>query len=602
MTKPQAHGPSQSRPRRDDPGMGRKRRRMRRMPALESLEGRMLLADGVLDVRFDGDGKATAGFDQIGLNFAGASAVAVQPDNKIVVAGFARAGFEQSVDFAVARFNPDGSLDQTFGQQGRVLIPFAREENTQNQANAVAIAPGGAILVAGTAQSDMAVARLTPSGELDGTFGTNGRVTIPFNLGGDLLDTVAAMAIDGQERIVLAGSASRSLNGDTSFAAARLNANGSLDSSFDEDGKVTVDFNLGGNLEDRATSLALQLDGKIVLGGYALNTGSYDFAATRLTSSGTIDTAFANSGRAVVSFDLRGDNRDQAFGVALGPNGRIALAGHASGDMGVVLLDSTGRVDAAFGNVGKAVVSFDLGGSNADGANAVVVQSDGKVVLGGFAQAGDAVRFQFAAARLTASGASDPTFGTNGRSSFDFDPNADFESAAALAQGPDSRLVLAGSSLPGSGQSQMAVAVLENAPPGPPPPPPPAPNPVLLAPHVIDVHQVRNRRGLTALMLTTDTPLLTDTAQNLGNYALTLPGRDRRWGTRDDRRIKLARAKYDGISQSINLILARAYNQRNALRLVVSTNVRGLNGVPLDGNADGQPGGDFVATIVPRGR
>src|SRR5439155_1647217 len=218
-------------------------------------------ADGTLDPSFGGGGRVLT-------NFAGrdeASALALQSDGKIVVAGFSGAGGRQ--DFAVARYNPDGSLDPSFGSGGRVLTDFGGDD----EAAALALQSDGKIVVTGfsfsdAGGSDIALARYNPDGTLDASFGSGGRVLTDFGL-------ASGLVLQSDGRIVVAGGGS----------LARYTPDGSLDPSFGAGGRVLTDFD--------AFALALQADGKIVVAGEGSVGFGNDTALARYETVGLAVTA-----------------------------------------------------------------------------------------------------------------------------------------------------------------------------------------------------------------------------------------------------------------------------------------------------------------------
>jgi uncharacterized delta-60 repeat protein len=228
-------------------------------------------ADGSLDTTFGTGGKVTTGFGAFSIDVA--FGVALQPNGKIVVAGYTAAS-DVVADFAVARYNADGSLDTSFGTGGKVTTDFGGFD----LAPAVALQPDGKIVVAGWTEdiffagADFAVARYNPDGRLDAGFGTGGKVTTSFGAFG----CATGVALQPNGKIVVAGNTTDAVGGED-FALARYNANGGLDAGFGTGGKVTTDF--GG--DDFANGVALQPDGKIVVAGATFLTTDYDFAVAR---------------------------------------------------------------------------------------------------------------------------------------------------------------------------------------------------------------------------------------------------------------------------------------------------------------------------------
>ena len=325
---------------------------------------------------------------------------------------------------------------------------------------ATIIQPDGKTLVIGSStdlangNSDFAIARLNVDGTPDTTFSEDGRVLVPFNLlgsgGGEDVATSVALQDDG--KIIVGGYAQRSVNGDYDFAVARLNFDGSLDTSFSGDGKATVDFRLGGNRDDRATGVAVTADGKIVLGGTATKSfsGDTDFAIARLTSAGVLDATFSGDGLKTIAFNLGGARRDAASAITLQATGEMVIAGSAernrSGnyDFAIARVTANGDMDKSFAGTGKRTVAFDLGGARDDGATSVALQGT-NIVMGGFAQRDLDGDFDFAAVRLKSNGNLDKSFSNDGRQTVNFDlGGVSDDEALAIAPQADGRLVLAG--------------------------------------------------------------------------------------------------------------------------------------------------------------
>jgi uncharacterized delta-60 repeat protein len=269
-----------------------------------------LLTDAQLDGSFGGGGKSDAPFGSSSSDIG--SAIAQRPDGRIVLAGSSNA-FDPNYDFAVVQLlNPAGTFDPAFGGGGGKSHGDFGSGGLGDRANAIALQADGKALVAGYKRVpgnniDMAVARLLdPSGNFDPSFASGGVATIDFGS----IDDASGVAVQPDGKIVLAGT------GGSKFTVLRLLANGQLDDSFAGDGKAVIDF--GGS--SGATSLALQADGKIVAAGGA-NGG--DAAVARLQPNGSLDTTFGNGGKTTVDFGGTEAARD----VALAPDGRIVIAG-----------------------------------------------------------------------------------------------------------------------------------------------------------------------------------------------------------------------------------------------------------------------------------
>src|SRR5437667_2173 len=353
----------------------------------------------------------------------------LQADGKLVAAGVAKTS--RSQDFALARYNPNGSLDATFGTGGKVTTDFAGDDD---EAFAEGLQADGKIVAVGVAKTsrsrDFALARYNPNGSLDATFGTGGKVTTDF-AGNDDAAFGAVLQSDG--KIVAAGGAKTSRSED--FALARYNPNGTLDGTFGTGGKVTTDFN---GDDDEAHALVLQPDGKLVAAGAAKLSRSQDFALARYSANGSLDATFGTGGK--VTTDFAG-NDDAAFALVLQPDGKLGAAGRGEGsrsqDFALARYNANGRLDATFGTGGK--VTTDFAGDD-DEAHALVLQPDGKLVAAGAAKPSRSQ--DFALARYSANGSLDATFGTGGKVTTDFAGNDDAAFALALQQ--DGKLVAAG--------------------------------------------------------------------------------------------------------------------------------------------------------------
>ena len=338
-------------------------------------------ANGSLDISFDGDGKVTTDF---GSRFDDvAYSVAIQSDGKIVVAGYSL-NSGGNWDFALTRYNANGSLDISFDGDGKVTTDFGSIDT----AYSVAIQSDGKIVVAGysgntPANSDFALTRYNSNGSLDTTFDGDGKVTTAIGISSDYAFSVA---IQSDGKIVVAGYSLNS-GGNWDFALTRYNANGSLDISFDGDGKVTTDF--GGAL-DRAVSVAIQSDGKIVAAGYSDNGSNRDFALTRYNSNGSLDTTFDGDGKVTTDFG----SIDTALSVAIQSDGKIVVAGYSGNtpfnwDFALTRYNSNGSLDTTFDGDGKVTTAI---GISSDYAFSVAIQSDGKIVAAGYSDNGSSNR------------------------------------------------------------------------------------------------------------------------------------------------------------------------------------------------------------------
>ncbi len=344
--------------------------------------------DGTLDTTFDSDGKVTTDFNN---KSDAAFAVAIQSDGRIVVVGISGTNGSDN-DFAVARYNSDGSLDSSFDSDGRAVTDFG---SLNDEAFSVAIAPSGKIVVAGTTSSfngDFAVARYLSDGSLDSAFDSDGRVTTDaFCIGNcsNSFDRGRGVAISSDGKIIVGGDA-RSVGANaTRFAAARYLDSGALDFSFGLLGRATI--NISGCCPDvgMATAMALQPDGKIVMvGGYSQSSSPpvRGLAMNRFTASGSFDSSFTNSNIQIAA--PLGVNY-QLNSVFLQPDGKIVVAGNFGSSFLVARHLSTGSRDVFFGSNGMIITEMNPAASSG-GAFAVGVQTDGKVVAAGYQQSASA--------------------------------------------------------------------------------------------------------------------------------------------------------------------------------------------------------------------
>jgi uncharacterized delta-60 repeat protein len=371
--------------------------------------------DGDLDPSFGNGGRVMT---DLAHSTDIANAVAIQDDGKLVVVGTTYKDNDYSdEDFAVARYNPDGTLDPSFGNHGRVRTDFP---GLAAVPSSVVIQPDGKIVVAGgafplfTFLGDFKIVRYNPNGSLDASFGNGGIVTSTFPGQGSY---AFAVALQPDGKIVAAGTDFVEFSNDdssnTDFALERYNPDGTTDSTFGIAGQVTTDFD---GFNDDAFSILVQPDGKLVAVGSAKNpTTLYDFAAVRYLSDGSIDTTFGIEGRVRTDFGTQGF--DQARSAVLAPNGKIVAAGLATSEDGlhqrfaVARYTSNGVLDTNFSGDGRRQIDF---GSCCQSAAKVLLQNDGKIITVGYANTEDSDS-DFLLARLGPHGALDPTFGVGGR-------------------------------------------------------------------------------------------------------------------------------------------------------------------------------------------
>jgi uncharacterized delta-60 repeat protein len=395
-------------------------------------------ADGTLDASFNSTGKVLTDFGAGSYEYA--SAIVKQVDGKIIVAGSSNAS--GSDDFAVTRYNVDGTLDSTFGSAGKVLTDIG--SSSTDWTSAIAVQSDGKILVAGTSDAsgsdDIVVVRYNVDGTLDTSFGSSGKLLT--DVGAASSDDAYAMVIQGDGKIVVAGSSNAS--GSNDFVVVRCNSDGTLDTSFNSTGKVLTD--LGSNSSDIAAAITVQSDGKILVAGFSNALGSNDFAIVRYKTDGSLDTGFNFTGKVLA--DLGSNSSDNAKGIAVQSDGKILVAGfsNASGSTGFALVryNSNGSMDTGFGSSGKVLTDFGAGSWSP--AYAMAMQSDGKILLTGVSYAPGSNAGDLALVRYNGNGTLDTSFNSTGIAVADLGSNDDEGYSIVLED--DGKILVAGETIP----------------------------------------------------------------------------------------------------------------------------------------------------------
>lgn len=347
-------------------------------------------SDGSLDNTFGSAGKVTTTFGSANCE---AYSVAIQGDEKIIVAGSIEVSGGR--DVGLARYNNDGSIDNTFDYDGKVSLDFGRPLDS---GYSVVIQTDGKILLTGTSgfwyDYDFAIARFNSNGSLDSTFGAVGKVITSI---GSYIDISYSLVIQNDGKIVVSGQSWNNIDETYSFAVLRFNNNGSLDNSFGTNGIVITDF---ANFEDYGNSISVQNDGKIVVSGLTGPYGNYDFGLVRYNSDGSLDNSFGTGGKVKTTI---GVNANWKNSVAIQSDGKILVAGFSNNspnnDFILVLYNGDGSLDNTFGSGGIVTTDF---GSYDDRAYSAAIQGDGKIVVTGTSYNG--TDFDFAIARYNNSG------------------------------------------------------------------------------------------------------------------------------------------------------------------------------------------------------
>ena len=400
--------------------------------AQTALAGRApVTTPGSLDTSFDADGIVTTDISQ---THDYAFDMATQSDDKVVVAGSISVGGSVGHSFALTRYNTNGSLDGGFGIAGKQVTDFGTHDD---MAYAVAVS-AGKIIAAGTAFGDFALARYNADGNLDSSFGNGGKVltTISANT-----DEIMDIAVQSDGKIVAVGNRLNSVTStgqfeyifDYSIVVARYLTDGSLDRSFGSQGIVITDL---ANRSEVAQAVAIQRDGKIVVSGVP--------SLLRYNTNGSLDTSFASGG--YVDSTLFGED------VAIQINDKILIAGNGF----VAQYDTLGFPDTTFGANGRTNIT----GMN---GNAIAVQSNGKIVVGGSANPLVCVKSgcyydipRLAVARLNPSdGSLDSSFGKAGIAMVAIGP---FSEANGVGISGSGKIVAAGYTTGGTYPYDFAVA------------------------------------------------------------------------------------------------------------------------------------------------
>lgn len=403
---------------------------------LFSLPFTSIAQDGSLDTSFGVGGivNSTVGtYDMLGLS-GDAYPVAIQTDGKIVVAGKSFNGL--NYDFGVVRYNGDGSLDPTFGTGGKVLTDFGNDIP-----KSMAIQSDGKIVVGGINFSGSTVkfglVRYNTNGSLDTTFDLDGKVSANYH--GDC--NAYSLALQGDGKIVLVGDG-QNTSGFQGVLAIRFNTDGSLDSTFGTNGKVFTLFGTPGTTSDTGNAVALQNDGKIVVAGlsYTYSTNTSTFAVLRYNADGSLDNSFDGDGMLTTS--IRGF--DQGVSLAIQNDGKLVVGGDSALTqtgghiLAIVRYNSDGSLDTTFDGDGKVTTTI---GTFENNLLSTILQNDGKILVSGISNSLNGNVFTLV--RYNIDGSLDTSFDSDGIVNTISD-HAAFTGAYALALQTDGKIVAAG--------------------------------------------------------------------------------------------------------------------------------------------------------------
>ncbi len=439
-------------------------------PRIERLEARNLLAAGALDPTFGVGGKLLSNFVDSQATQYIARAVTMEADGKIVVAGYGAQLDGTRTDLVVVRYQSDGTLDVSFGSGGIVRIDTHSRYGTgrgydvpDSDPAGIAIQSDGRIIVA----YGVGVARLNTNGSLDSSFSGDG-IWESNNFGSVNSPSLRSLTVQTDGKIIAFGDVYQ--NG-YDFAVARLNPDGTLDDRFGDSGTKTLAFitDGSGDRDDNGRTVALQSNGKIVLGGYRRNSvnDSGRFLGARLNPDGSLDQTFAENGFSLEEGKF-GSGQLVARAMAIQPDDSIVMAGGIAIGIEVKRFNADGRFNPDGSGVGEASNRTIIGGwnssngsqlqFNADFSPDLQLQTNGQILVFGTAHS-DSVYAAFMVARLNSDLSIDTTFGNAGFQSINFDSPSTFGYASSLTVQADGRIVAVGTKYQG-GMSHFAVARL----------------------------------------------------------------------------------------------------------------------------------------------
>jgi uncharacterized delta-60 repeat protein len=332
-------------------------------------------------IRYNADGSLDTSFGNAGVvnrsvgNFEGLVTVLLQPDGKIILSG-ERYGGTNLTDFAVLRHNADGTPDNSFDGNGLAVATISNF--SEERYGAAALQPDGKIVVVGqtdnetnNASYDWSVVRFNANGSLDTSFDGDGKIVLP--MGGDM-ELAYSVAIQDDGKIVVSGVSSNGADND--FTTVRLNADGSRDSGFGTNGVIRTQF---GNGNETAYDVKIQSDQKIVAAGGTFNGTNSDIAVVRFNPNGTPDSGFGTNGLVTASYTPT--SSESALSLVLQPDGKILVSTKTGNNAGVVRFNHNGTLDASFGTNGK--VSSQILNFTAAYPFSMALQNDGKILISG---------------------------------------------------------------------------------------------------------------------------------------------------------------------------------------------------------------------------
>jgi uncharacterized delta-60 repeat protein len=394
---------------------------------------------GSLDQSFGSNGIVTTA---IGNGNDYGNSMVIQNDGKIVVVG------TNGVNFALVRYNSDGTLDKNFGNEGKVSTSIMPGNAI---CNSVALQSDGKLVVSGYngifPNYDIVLARYDSNGILDNTFGNGGLVITSI---GNAPIISNGLVIQNDGKILLTGNFDNGSNADV--LVLRYNSNGNLDSTFDSDGIVITSI---GPANEIGRAIAIQGDGKIIVTGYSYTPKSfaYEFFVLRYNINGSLDISFDNDG--ILTTDIIKEN-DYGEDIIIQADDKIIIAGYSfTGFLCLARYQSNGKYDDSFGNNGKVSIPFSSAYQNSYSA---ILQSDGKILVCGYSKL-NGPNSDFAIARFTNLGKLDSSFGLDGIVTTPIGKGEDIATSIDIQK--DGKIIVAGRSFNGTNYD-FAIARYNN--------------------------------------------------------------------------------------------------------------------------------------------
>ena len=357
------------------------------------------------DINGDGVTDSAVVLDNIaGANGGdGGKSIYIDSNSNVYITGWS---YSANEDMFVIKLNPDGSLVKTFGNKGKVVLNNIAGGNGNDTGNSIYVDNQEKIYVTGSSWNgsnyDMYVIKLNPDGSMDKTFGNQGKVVLDNIAGGKGNDFGKSIYLDSKGKIYVLGESYNGNNFD--IYVLRLNKDGSLDRSFNNRGKIILDNIAGGNREDRANSIYVNSNGKIYIAGISSKKMINLFSSLyftfvpcvlQLNINGNLNNSFGSNGKVILN-DMAG-----IFGIGMigktnsiyvDNNGKIFITGYRLNFLDgikqgyntyVVRLNPDGSLDKTFGNKGKLIINNIAGGSKDDLGESMYVDKYGKIYVTG---------------------------------------------------------------------------------------------------------------------------------------------------------------------------------------------------------------------------